>query len=122
MNAIYNEESALAEYITTNFSNLMTDFESKVYRLAMQRAKAEGEGPAAYRLPKWIKDAGPQVAVASEVGFAVVSKQITDRILREIDNGQIVINRCPACCKIVRTPLARQCLWCGFDWHERNAS
>jgi rRNA maturation endonuclease Nob1 len=28
-----------------------------------------------------------------------------------------VINRCPACKRIVRTPRAQHCLWCGHDWH-----
>ena len=31
--------------------------------------------------------------------------------------GQVVVNRCPECSRIVKTPLARQCLWCGYDWH-----
>jgi hypothetical protein len=28
------------------------------------------------------------------------------------------INRCPRCHRVVRTPLARQCFWCGHDWHR----
>jgi len=28
------------------------------------------------------------------------------------------ISRCPVCERIVKTPLARQCLWCGHDWHS----
>jgi len=27
------------------------------------------------------------------------------------------VNRCPRCRWVVRTLQARQCLWCGFDWH-----
>jgi hypothetical protein len=32
--------------------------------------------------------------------------------------GEMEINRCPACNRIVRTPLARQCLWCGHTWRD----
>jgi hypothetical protein len=28
------------------------------------------------------------------------------------------VNRCPRCCRIVRTSKARQCMWCHHDWHE----
>lgn len=120
MNDPYDEENVLSEYITTNFSQFMTEFESKAYRLSMQRVKAEGGSAAQKQLPKWIADAGPAVEAASNVGYWAVKKQITKRILREIDAGQIKINCCPACSRIARTPLARQCLWCGHDWHDRS--
>lgn len=29
----------------------------------------------------------------------------------------IPINRCPACSRVVRTPIAKQCMWCKHDWH-----
>ena len=28
------------------------------------------------------------------------------------------VNRCPACNRVVRTPEAKQCFWCGHDWHK----
>jgi hypothetical protein len=31
---------------------------------------------------------------------------------------QALINRCPRCHRIVRTPQALQCFWCGYDWHH----
>jgi uncharacterized OB-fold protein len=43
-----------------------------------------------------------------------------ERLLREHAN-EIVINRCPACGRIVATPKARQCLWCGHDRHARSS-
>jgi hypothetical protein len=34
---------------------------------------------------------------------------------------QTLINRCPRCHRIVRTPSAKQCLWCKHDWHGSPA-
>ena len=31
---------------------------------------------------------------------------------------EIVVNRCPRCRRIVRTPKAKLCLWCGYSWHH----
>lgn len=39
-----------------------------------------------------------------------------DRLMTECID-QIQINCCPKCSCVLRTPLARQCLWCGHDWH-----
>jgi hypothetical protein len=43
-------------------------------------------------------------------------KNAMDRVMME-RRSEIVENRCPACHRLVRTPKARQCLWCGNDWH-----
>lgn len=38
---------------------------------------------------------------------------VTARVLRE---EGVKVNRCPSCARVVRTPVARLCLWCGHDW------
>jgi hypothetical protein len=39
------------------------------------------------------------------------------RVLTEC-RDQIQINYCPECSRVLRTPIAKQCLWCGHDWHD----
>ena len=39
------------------------------------------------------------------------------RVPREVRDLSF-ISRCPRCGRIVRTPRARQCMWCHHDWHE----
>lgn len=36
-----------------------------------------------------------------------------------IDNysDKILINNCPVCKKLARTPKAKQCRHCGYNWH-----
>lgn len=40
---------------------------------------------------------------------------IANRILN--DHYEEVINNCPKCGKLARTPKAKQCRYCQFDWH-----
>ena len=51
-----------------------------------------------------------------EQGWDVFSRNVTERVLRE-HAEQVVLNRCPNCSRIPRTPRARQCCWCHHDWH-----
>jgi hypothetical protein len=39
-----------------------------------------------------------------------------DRLL-DMRRDEIRENRCDKCHRLARTPVARQCLWCGHDWH-----
>ena len=49
-------------------------------------------------------------------GFASKPWRVCRRVLAE-RGAEVFVNRCPRCRWVVRTPQARQCLWCGFDWH-----
>jgi hypothetical protein len=33
-----------------------------------------------------------------------------------LDHGIDIINTCPQCGQLARTPLAKQCRHCGHDW------
>lgn len=113
----YVEDEVLGRYISGNFAHMMTDFERRTYNLAIMREKAKhGDSPAC-RLPKWLARETEDVIQASEPGLDIVRRRIKERMLREQQAGKLFINRCPKCDRIVRTPLAKQCLWCGYDWH-----
>lgn len=52
--------------------------------------------------------------------LAALSKEklnlaIAERLMK--DHGNKILNTCPRCEKLARTPLAKQCRHCGFDWH-----
>jgi hypothetical protein len=40
---------------------------------------------------------------------------IAERLFKE--HADEILNPCPRCEKLARTPLAKQCRYCGFDWH-----
>lgn len=114
----YDEDQALGRYLTDNFARMMTEFERRTYNFAIEREKAKHSDSAADRLPKWLSHENDDVIQASEAGPEVVRRRIMERLLREQQAGELFINRCPKCNRIVRTPLAKQCLWCGHDWHR----
>ena len=43
--------------------------------------------------------------------------KIANRLLKD-NNG--IINKCPKCGKLARTPKAKQCKYCGNKWFEKN--
>jgi hypothetical protein len=104
----YNEAEVLERYL--EISVLMTDFEKRSYYLAIKRDKAKGL--SADQLPRWLAEETEEVRQASLAGPQLIRQGIVDRIAREHR-----VNRCLKCNRIARTPLAKQCHWCGFDWH-----
>lgn len=53
---------------------------------------------------------------AIRMGADGFRRRACNRILADHPR-EVVINRCPSCRRIVRTPEAEQCPWCGGDWH-----
>jgi hypothetical protein len=113
----YDESKVLNDYLTRHFWWLMTDLERRSYRLAIQREKAKASRSCAARLPQWMAGAGADAVEMSNAGPQELGNRFRRRLQRDIWSGRVVVNRCPQCSRIVRTPLARQCPWCGFDWH-----
>ena len=58
----------------------------------------------------------PEIRPAVEAGEAAFLDLVAARLL-EASGVKGLVKRCPECRKIVRTPRARLCLWCGHDWH-----
>jgi hypothetical protein len=58
----------------------------------------------------------PMVADALRDGFPIFVDRVADRIW-EMHGSEFTLPRCPECNRIVKTSLAKQCLWCGHDWH-----
>lgn len=43
-------------------------------------------------------------------------KRIAELILKDYSN-EVFLNNCRKCGKLARTPFAKQCRYCGHDWH-----
>jgi hypothetical protein len=63
----------------------------------------------------------PEVLHLANGGLDVFYERTAKRILSE-DRGKIFINSCPSCGALARTPKARQCRFCGHDWHGTPAT
>ncbi|AOW20836.1 hypothetical protein LPB138_09170 [Urechidicola croceus] len=51
------------------------------------------------------------------LGKEKLSDRIAKRLLKE-NSG--IVNKCPNCERLARTPKAKQCRFCGHKWFEKN--
>jgi len=116
----YDEQRELTRYIWDNYSNFRTVNENRAAMFMLLHQKAElSKDPSSAAILKQRASifAGPEIAEALSCGNDVFKQRICARIMAQ-HSSDLFINRCPKCGYIVRTPKARQCLWCSFDWHK----
>jgi hypothetical protein len=51
------------------------------------------------------------VNLGHEKMLSTIAQRLLDR------QGDNIVNKCPKCNKLTRTPNAKQCRHCGHDWH-----
>ena len=115
----YDEDRELTRYVWDHYGRLMTEFEQRVgwAHLAAGKAAAGHHEVAGFILRRHgiAGDQGAAAALAD--GVVAFRRRVRDRLLSE-HSAEVVVNRCPRCDRVVRTPQARQCFWCGFDWYD----
>lgn len=129
----YDDDAALRAYVAKHCRHLMTPLERRTseytvpilsdYNLARRIGVHGGAAEKAARLYQFLEDRDGHVDDAEVVA---VFKQIDestrisapiDRLLAEC-RDELNVNRCPACSRITRSPLAKQCPWCVHSWHN----
>jgi hypothetical protein len=118
----YDDERVLTDYVWNNYTHLMTDFERLVGLAIVGRAKVAAiPHPDAARVlgARWGRVGTPEVDAALAEGPESYRRQVCRRLLAEAGD-RVFVNRCPACRRVVRTPTAKQCFWCGHDWHDQG--
>jgi hypothetical protein len=70
------------------------------------------------KLVSLYRDKAENIDELINIGFEDYRKKIAERILNEHAN-EIKLNICPKCNKIARTPYARQCRYCGYNWRKK---
>ena len=110
----YDEEKVLNAYITSNLSHYLGELENRGYWLARKLEANRNNEEHAGMLQAFLAIQPDEVIKTLKRGSASIFGDIKNRIR----TGQLSLNRCPECNRIVRTPNAKQCLWCGHDWHH----
>ena len=112
-----------AGYVVQYFSHLMTEQERRAHLHLAATLKATGrpyipsQTEARGSHPLMSND--PEVlSLLSEGGDAFIERT-AQRILHEHPD-KVAFNSCPQCGGLARTPRARQCRFCGFDWHDSS--
>jgi hypothetical protein len=121
----YDEADELRQYMLRNWGEFMTPLERQAQWLAVLREKAnypdastlvQKELRATY--DREVTDEARKLIGENLNDVRRFQDQVANRIHAELATGALKPNRCPACDRIVKTPKARQCLWCGHDWHS----
>jgi hypothetical protein len=117
---VYDEDKAFDAYVSTHLRKFMTDYERRACDLAVLRQKAEysEHDRLKNRLSDQLSKEPKEVIELSRAGYTALTERIRRRLLDSISTGELMVNRCPLCKRILRTPFAKQCLWCDHDWHN----
>ena len=111
----YDEETELTRYVYDHYRHLRNEEESMLVEVFAVQCK----GPHAQSKTFDRFGISPDDPLARSTlrdGKDTFREKVCKRILQE-NESDVFINRCPACSRIVATPKASQCLWCGNDWH-----
>ena len=115
----YDEQRVLAQYLWHNYANLFPSEHREVMKALIGDAKASvaRDSLLVNRIRMIFgSTAAGKVAEQLSDGESAFQKRACEQLLTN-HPSEIAINRCPRCTRIVRTPEAKQCLWCGHDWH-----
>ena len=114
----------VAYYVVRFHADLMTDAEWKAQRhlFATMKATMGRSDETAQREAKnnlihsRMLSTEPNVLSLANDGYQHFQLTTAARILRD-SAAKVFFNRCPACGELARTPSAKQCRYCGHDWH-----
>jgi hypothetical protein len=116
----------VAHYVVRFHHQFMTDVERRTQRhlfatmkATMGRSDVAAQREAAQKSRIHYKSLSddPNVLCLAADGYESFELQTAARILQE-HRAEIRFNRCPRCSELARTPTAKQCRFCGHDWHE----
>ena len=114
----YKEKEVLKNYVLEHFYHLFTELEKLGFKAAMaeEKAKNSSSNMAKMLRDRWGSKNNPDVVKALSNGYEEFREAVFQRLMNDHSND-IEINRCPKCNKIARTPRAKQCRWCFYQWH-----
>lgn len=113
------------DYILNYFSGLMNEKEalawrhySSEYKLSHSENQDKIDTRRKIYLKKgWLTE-DKQILSLLENGIEQFRLKTAERILKE-NRDKINFNNCPKCDELARTPNAKQCRFCGYDWHDK---
>ena len=119
----YHDRRELAEYLWHNYP----DFFSGIERLAAGTLLAEqkmtspmmSESMKQVMQSRWVSRGESEIDRLLADGECEFKIRSAERVMRA-HPSELFVNRCRSCGRIVATPRAKQCLWCGNDWHGES--
>ena len=108
----------LAVYVIRYYSHFMTDEEKFAYKhLGVQSKMSHASSPEFRAFWEAKLSTIPDILKLTECGLEEFELRTAERIM-QLHGSKIHLNYCPACGKIAKTPKAKQCRFCFYDWHS----
>jgi ribosomal protein L32 len=119
-----SEDEQLTNYVLGYFSNLANEFERDLMlSLNLDHKTVLSDSPIMKHKLGEERDkiiariTKPDVLALLPLGRNECHRRIRDRILHDHIDA-IHFNRCPACQRLARTPVAQMCPYCGKTWYD----
>lgn len=114
-----------AKYMVHYFPSILTENEGQALRHSMFSSKLDAYGRTEarveqYRKLNWLSD-NPEVLNLLKDGIDALILNAATRAIKT-EPAQVFLNNCPKCGLLAFTPAARQCKYCGHDWHHINVA
>lgn len=114
-------DNETAKYIINYFSNLLTGAERMAIKHTTSIYKLNHSNSDNTQLTRLYKENGwlttdQTVLDLLKDGYENFELNVANRILTHHPD-KVFFNYCPKCNKLARTPYARQCRYCGHNWH-----
>lgn len=117
-------ESELEQYIIAHCRKYFLKEESQaLLQLSLTaegRLSSEKSAVADWKVEKMYGFTNPKANELVALGGEAATQRIAQRVYDQHKNE--IINLCPSCGKLARTPNSQQCRHCGHDWHNRQSN
>jgi hypothetical protein len=117
-----------AKYIIDHYLDLLSFEEQGPIRMTLvryMRASLDQRDPVIsepspiatklYRKNGWLsddQDSSDMLKMGEDQFYILIASKLKERY-----ESEIFVNNCSKCGKLCRTPRAKQCRYCGYDWH-----
>jgi hypothetical protein len=107
----------LAAYIINYYNDFMTAEEHAAHQSIVAECKIENaNSPSMKEMLRTRVSTNPKVRALLADGAEAFFAGVRDRVLRDHPN-EVILNHCPRCGALAKTPTAKQCRKCFFSWH-----
>lgn len=118
-NTAMDKKEDVIEYISIYCQEFYTDSEKAAFdhyiaqnKFFKLKDKVDQIGKRYYEMTS----TDPQVLELLKGGIQEFHRRAAERVYNE-HLAELTLNKCPKCNGIARTPIAKQCRYCGYDWH-----
>jgi hypothetical protein len=110
----------VTRYVFHNYIHLLTENEKLAWKTCLATAKGEASGSEDYAhfLADKFGSRRKEILELLSKGAESFFTGVRDRVLKE-HKDKIILNYCPRCGALTRTPKVKICPKCSFNWHSK---